>query len=97
VLDQKWPIREADIRGIRRHVRKVPDSDNGRGAASDRLVSEAGSGSLFDHFSRLDQKRVRHRKTKRFRCLEIDDQIEFGRLLDRQPAGLTPSRIFLTK
>src|ERR1035437_382372 len=37
--------------------------------------------SLFNHLVGAGEKRVRYSKAKRFRGLEVDDQIEFCRLL----------------
>ena len=42
----------------------------------------------FDQFSCLYEERVRYRDAKGFCGLEIDHQIELGRLQDRQVGGL---------
>jgi hypothetical protein len=47
-----------------------------------RVVPEATSARLFDHLVDAGEQRRRHGQAKRLRGLEIDDQIEFGRLLD---------------
>jgi hypothetical protein len=39
--------------------------------------------SLLDHLIRIVEDVVRHRQTKRLCSLEIDGQLELGRLLDR--------------
>ena len=39
---------------------------------------------LFDYFSSLRQKQGRHREAERLRGLQVDHQLELGRLLDRQ-------------
>src|SRR6266700_1963903 len=38
----------------------------------------------LDHLVDAEQKRLRHGDAKRFGSLEVDDQLEFGRLLHRQ-------------
>ena len=43
---------------------------------------------LFDHLIGAKQKRVWDRQPDRFGGCQIDDQIKFGRLLDRDIAGL---------
>jgi hypothetical protein len=42
----------------------------------------------LDHFIRRGQQRWRHGEAQGFGGLEIDDQLETRRLLDRQIAGL---------
>jgi len=43
---------------------------------------------LLDHLIGEQLQRVGHFEAKRLRSLQIDDQFEFGRLLDRQVFGL---------
>src|SRR6266542_1610521 len=43
---------------------------------------------LFDHPFGTHQKRLRDRETKRFGGLEVDDELELRRLLDRQVSRL---------
>ena len=45
------------------------------------LCQKRTSSVLFDHLVGAGEKRVRYSKAKRFRGLEVDDQIEFCRLL----------------
>ena len=42
----------------------------------------------LDHLIRPLQQRRRHRQPERLGSLEVDDQLELGRLLDGQVAGL---------
>src|SRR5260370_18563463 len=44
------------------------------------------TGSLFDHLVSGSEQRRWNGEAERLRCLEIDDQLEFGWLLDRQVA-----------
>ena len=44
--------------------------------------------ALFDHLVGYGEHTQRDREAKRLGGLEIDDQFEFGRLLDRQIGGL---------
>ena len=48
------------------------------------LVEQA----LLDDLVRAHQERLRDREAERLRGLEVDDQLELGRLLDRQVGGL---------
>src|ERR1044071_10043674 len=50
-------------------------------------------GSLFDHFVSAGEERRRNREAERFRGFEIDDQVDFHGLLDRQISRLGPFRI----
>jgi hypothetical protein len=49
-----------------------------------RQDREAGTTLLFDHFVGTGKQRCWHVKAKRMRGLEVDDKLEFGRLLDRK-------------
>jgi hypothetical protein len=48
----------------------------------------AGSGGLFDHLVGAGKQRGRDGNSERFGCLEIDHQIELGRLLNRKVGWL---------
>src|SRR5450631_2358803 len=41
-------------------------------------------GPSLNHFVGAQQYRLRNREAERLRCLEVDDKVELGRLLDRQ-------------
>jgi hypothetical protein len=43
---------------------------------------------LFDHLVGVREQRRRHVEAERFSCLEIDDELVFGRLNHRQVARL---------
>jgi hypothetical protein len=53
----------------------------------------AATGSLFDQLVSACEQRRRHRNPKRLCGRNIDDEIELGRLLDRDLSGLRPRRI----
>jgi hypothetical protein len=53
--------------------------------------------SLFDHVVGAQQKRFRDRQPECFRDLEVDDQLEFRRLLDRQVGRLRPAQNLIDK
>jgi hypothetical protein len=46
------------------------------------------SADLFDHFVGCGEQPARDFKPRRFRSLEVDDQLEFGGLHNRQIGGL---------
>jgi hypothetical protein len=48
------------------------------------------TGSLFDHLVSGSEQRRWNSEAERLRSLEIDDQLEFGWLLDRQEPGFAP-------
>ena len=48
--------------------------------------------SSFDHLVGAQQERFRDRQAERLGGREIDDELEFGRLLDRDIAGLRPAQ-----
>ena len=43
---------------------------------------------LFDHLTGFGEQRQWHRQSERLGCPQIDQEIEFGRLHDRQVGGL---------
>src|SRR5439155_17477767 len=51
-------------------------------------ISSARSLHLLDDLVRPEQERLRHRESERLGGLEVDDQLELGRLLDGQIPGL---------
>src|SRR5262252_8449753 len=51
--------------------------------------------SLLNHLIRSCQQRRRNRQAKRLGRLEVDDQVELRRLLDRQIGGLGPLQDFV--
>jgi hypothetical protein len=53
------------------------------------------SGYLFDHLVGAREESGWHVETERFGGGQVDDQIEFGRLLDRKIAGLRPAQNFV--
>src|SRR5204863_42938 len=55
--------------------------------ASQWLPPHGTAGRSLDHDIGLVQHRLRHRDAEAARCLEVDDELELGRLLDRDVAG----------
>src|SRR5262249_9391235 len=55
---------------------------------SSRWDSCAALSALFDHLIRPQQQRLRDRQAKRLGRLQINHQLELGRLLDGQVGGL---------
>jgi len=47
---------------------------------------------LFDHLVGAQQKRLRNVQAERLRGRKIEDQIELGRLLNRDVGGLRPAQ-----
>jgi hypothetical protein len=56
-----------------------------------RAISDRG---LFDHLVSRGEQRWGHRDAERLRGLEIDDEIELGRLIDRPIGGLGAAQKF---
>jgi hypothetical protein len=51
-------------------------------------LKPSDTGALFNHVVGQQKEFARNRQVGLFRCLRIDDQLELGRLLDRQLGGL---------
>lgn len=68
---------KAEIERRDGHVRFVPKGD----------IRGAANSSLFDHLIGAQHETGRHLMTHRFRSLEVDDQLELGRLLDGHIVG----------
>src|SRR5215510_955311 len=68
---------EADMCGAPAHVRYGPKAD---------------IATLFDHLVCAQQERLRDREADFFRGLEIEDELEFRGLLDRQIGWLSATR-----
>jgi hypothetical protein len=58
-------------------------------------LSRLGHLDLFDHLVGAEQERLGDGKTKRLRRGQIDDEIEFARLLNRNVCGLRPAQNFV--
>ena len=65
VLDPKWPIREADIPKLPRHVRLGPLADS----------CAAATKGLFDYPVGLSDQARRNLQAKLFGRLEVDDRL----------------------
>ena len=59
-------------------------------------LSARSTAVSLDHLVGAAEQRRRHFEAKRFRSLEIDNQLELGWLFDRQIAGLAPFKILST-
>jgi hypothetical protein len=55
-----------------------------------RALWPGGCWGSFDHLVGADGQRQRDRDTECLRCLEIDDQLDFAYLLNREIGGLSP-------
>jgi hypothetical protein len=56
--------------------------------ANSDLTRRSKKTLLFDHLVGAAKQRRRHLDAERFCCLEVDYQLELGRLLDRKVGGL---------
>jgi hypothetical protein len=72
-----------DIFGDGRHGRFVPTADS----------CAAAKPPLFNDLAGAREEEWRHRKAERLGGLEVEDQLEFRGLLDRQSAGFSPLRM----
>ena len=61
-----------------------------------RRLARNGIGQpLFNHLVGASEQRRGHREANQFRRFEIDNKIEFGRLLHRQVRGIDASQDFV--
>src|SRR5215467_14804568 len=72
---------DVTLAGSRRDVSDAPQPDSCIAAKQD---------ALFDHLIGERQQRRRNGEVERFRCIEIERQLEFCRLLHRQIVRLCP-------
>jgi hypothetical protein len=64
--------------------------DAGGGAREEERRRPSWRAALFNHLVGAQEERFRDRQPKCLRGLEIDNQLELGRLHDRQVSGLFP-------
>ena len=74
----------------------VPIADMCSALAHVRLVPISDIAGLFDHLVGAGKQRRRDCDAERPGGAKIDDQFEFGRLLDRDITGLRPRKILST-
>src|SRR5262249_5116867 len=94
----KWVIHDRGWQGQRpKHVRFAPKADKQADVSLSPLCARTGrehmqqtmcATRLLDHLVGVLQKRLRDSEAERFRRLEVDDQLELRRELDRQIAWL---------
>src|SRR5262245_18665437 len=83
---------KADMCGATRDVRFGPIADIVQHGGDVRFVPKAEVTPLFDHLVGQHEEVVWHFDPERPRGGEIDDEMEFGRLLDWEIAGLGPAQ-----
>jgi hypothetical protein len=66
-----------------------------RASACRKSASKPAVAASFDHLVGDGGHRWRNVEAERLRDLEMDDQLEFGRLITGKPASLAPLRILL--
>jgi len=84
---------ERHIRDVRKMSARPPTPDISLYRTKRREGPEAdkvhrGKAASFNHVVRGSEQRLWNTEAECLRRLEIDDQFEFGRLLDRQVPGL---------
>ncbi len=67
------------------------DQRNSGRSATSRLRQLATSRSAIDYFVGERKHFIRHSEAERLGSLEVDNEIKFGRLLDREIGWLLPS------
>src|SRR5262245_52344998 len=71
-----------------RHARRLSDSSRSAKTGCEQLQQTL---PLFDHPVGAGEQRRRNYETERSRRDQVDNQIELGRLLDRQVGGFGPT------
>ena len=88
---------------VLKNVRYASDSDHSRYESELTLWAKSGHFApqqkrrLFDHLIGAGQQRLRQVEAKRLRSLHVDDEIELGRLLDRDVSWLCPTQNLVNK
>jgi hypothetical protein len=83
--------RNATYRIVQDESANPPITDMIVHAANVAMGQQATSRLLFDHLVGEHEQVVRNSEAERIGGLEVDNEIEFGRLLDRDIARLCPA------